>query len=184
MVIKTKQINNIKKIREIYGITQEQIAEAINVNRVTVANWESNASRASSGNLEKLSIFFGVGPEFFYEKELNDNITNILLKNAQRANEIESHSEGKRCKTNEFNSLFSKTSFLQALKKYVFSMKMLLATAEDGTLDDLTTAVLVNKKLGERLESIINLKREEEKAKSEKKEDTLRDLIDKLSNSN
>ena len=63
-------------------------------------------------------------------------------------------------------------------------MKMLLATAEDGTLDDLTTAVLVNKKLGERLESIINLKREEEKAKSEKKEDTLRDLIDKLSNSN
>ena len=184
MVIKMKQINNIKKIREIYGITQEQIAEAINVNRVTVANWESNASRASSGNLEKLSIFFGVGPEFFYEKELNDNITNILLKNAQRANEIESHSEGKRCKANEFNSLFSKTSFLQALKKYVFSMKMLLATAEDGTLDDLTTAVLVNKKLGERLESIINLKREEEKAKSEKKEDTLRDLIDKLSNSN
>ena len=75
MVIKMKQINNIKKIREIYGITQEQIAEAINVNRVTVANWESNASRASSGNLEKLSIFLALAQNFSMKK----NLMTILL---------------------------------------------------------------------------------------------------------
>ena len=40
-------MNNLKLIREIYGATQEQIAEAIGVNRVTVANWEIGASVAS-----------------------------------------------------------------------------------------------------------------------------------------
>ena len=33
-------MNNIKIIREIYGATQEQVAQAIGVNRVTVSNWE------------------------------------------------------------------------------------------------------------------------------------------------
>ena len=61
-------MNNLKQIRELYGATQEQISSAINVNRVTVANWESGNSVASSSNQEKLSIYYGIGPEYFYEK--------------------------------------------------------------------------------------------------------------------
>ena len=38
------EINNLRQIREIYGATQEQVAKAIAVNRVTVANWEAGNS--------------------------------------------------------------------------------------------------------------------------------------------
>ena len=73
-----KKYNNLKQIREIYGATQEQIAEAISVNRVTVANWESGNSVASGSNREKLSIYYGIGPEFFYDKELTEDAKEYL----------------------------------------------------------------------------------------------------------
>ena len=53
------EINNLRQIREIYGATQEQVAKAIAVNRVTVANWEAGNSIASSANREKLSLYYG-----------------------------------------------------------------------------------------------------------------------------
>ena len=71
-------MNNLKQIRELYGATQEQIAQAINVNRVTVANWENGTSVASSSNQEKLSIYYGIGPEYFYEKELDEVAKKIV----------------------------------------------------------------------------------------------------------
>ena len=46
-------MNNLKEIREMYGATQEEIASAIGVNRVTVANWELGKSTPSSANQEK-----------------------------------------------------------------------------------------------------------------------------------
>ena len=65
-------MNNLKNIREIYGITQEEIAKAINVNRATISNWENQEDKkASSASLEKLSLFYGIGPEFFYDEALN-----------------------------------------------------------------------------------------------------------------
>ena len=88
-------MNNLKQIRELYGATQEQIASAINVNRVTVANWESGNSVASSSNQERLSIYYGVGPEYFYEKELDETARQILLNTAAKAREIVVKSDGK-----------------------------------------------------------------------------------------
>ena len=43
-------MNNLKEICELYGSTQKAVASAINVNRVTVANWENGNSTASSSN--------------------------------------------------------------------------------------------------------------------------------------
>ena len=50
-----------EKIREIYGATQEHVANALGVNRVTIANWENSSSIASETNREKLSIRCSVG---------------------------------------------------------------------------------------------------------------------------
>ena len=58
----------------------------------------------------------------------------------------------------------------------MFSMKMLLATADSGELDTLKTAALINKKMGERLEAIIRLREQEEKSD----EPSLFDLIEKI----
>ena len=42
--------NNIKKVREIYGATQEEVAKAIGVNRTTISQWENGSIKASNRN--------------------------------------------------------------------------------------------------------------------------------------
>lgn len=171
-------MNNLKQIRELYGATQEQVAQAINVNRVTVANWESGASVASSSNQEKLSIYYGLGPEYFYEKPLDDEVKMLVVNTSARARELTEKSEGKRIKEQDFQKIFESITFKQAMERYMFSMKMLLATADSGELDKLKTASLINKKMGARLDAIIDLR--EQEANSE--EPSLFDLIGKIEN--
>lgn len=171
-------MNNLKQIRELYGATQEQIAQAINVNRVTVANWESGTSVASSSNREKLSIYYGIGPEYFYEKALDDEARQLVLDTSARAQELAKESEGKRVKEQDFQKMFESITFKQAMEQYMFSMKMLLATADSGELDKLKTAALINKKMGARLDAIIDLR--EQEANSD--EPSLFDLIERVEN--
>ena len=168
-------MNNLKQIRELYGATQEQIAQAINVNRVTVANWESGTSVASNSNQEKLSMYYGIGPEYFYDKELDDDAKQLVLETSARAKEL-AEKEGNRAKEEAFHKVFESITFKQAMEQYMFSMKMLLATADSGELDKLKTATLINKKMGSRLDAIINLREQEEKAG----EPSLLDLIEKV----
>ncbi len=155
-------MNNLKQIREIYGSTQEEIASAINVNRVTVANWENGLSKVSSGNQEKLSIYYGIGPEYFYEKDLSDEVKSMIRNTAAKAKEIEEKTNGERKKSEEFNEMFANLTFDKAMKRYMISMKMLLATADTGELEKLETAALINKKMGDRLDAIIELRKKEE----------------------
>lgn len=169
-------MNNLKRIREIYGITQEEIANAINVNRATISNWENqDLKKASSANLEKLSLFYGIGPEYFYDEELNDTVVEMLRQNAKRQSEIEGNSNGNRKKSQDFHNLFSSTTFDKAIYQYMRSTKLLLATAEEGSLEKLETALKINQKMGARLESIVNIR----KAESSNNE-TLSDLLDSL----
>jgi len=157
-----KIMNNLKQIRDIYGATQEQIAEALAVNRVTVANWESGNSTVSSGNREKLSIYYGIGPEYFYEKELDDVARQMLINSAEKAKSITEQFSGKKNKEDDFHRIFESLTFQEAMSRYMFSMKMLLATADNGELEKLKTASLINKKMGERLDAIIELRKREE----------------------
>lgn len=69
-------------------------------------------------------------------------------------------------------------SFTEAMNRFMFSMKMLLATADHGKLDDLVVAYEINRKMSRRLKAIIDLREEEERAKKDKNEDTLFDLLD------
>ena len=171
-----KKYNNLKQIREIYGATQEQIAEAISVNRVTVANWEAGNSVASSSNREKLSIYYGIGPEFFYDKELTEDAKELIINSANRASEIVSKSNGERNKEADFHNMFESLTFSQALQRYMFSMKLLLATADSGELDKLITASQINEKMGERLKAIIELRQKELSSD----QPSLYDLIEKI----
>ena len=168
--------NNLKQIRELYGATQEQVATAINVNRVTVANWESGNSIASSSNQEKLSIYYGIGPEYFYKKELDDVARQLISDTSEKAREILVHSHGKQVKEEVFHNAFKIMTFKEALNRYMLSMKVLLATADSGELDKLRTAVLINKKMGARLEAIIKLREDE----STGDEPTLYELIEQM----
>lgn len=170
-------MNNIKQIREIYGATQDQIAKALGINRVTVANWESGSSIISNANREKLSLYFGIGPEFFYDKKIDSLAKEMIISTSNKAKQIIRESEGKRNKEDDFNSMFNSITFSEAMHRYMMSMKILLSVSDSGEIDKLETAVKINKKMGARLESILSLRKEE----SDAGEPSLDELLEEFS---
>jgi transcriptional regulator with XRE-family HTH domain len=77
-------INNIKKIRQMYGATQEEVAKAIKINRSTISQCENGVIKASSASLEKLAMFYGISPNSFYEiSDIEDIRKDISIKKAQ-----------------------------------------------------------------------------------------------------
>ena len=159
-----ENFNNMKKIREIYGATQDEIAKVAGVNRSTVSQWENGALKASNTKLEKLSLFYGIGPDSFYEIPEVDQIRReMLIASARRAKEIEAESETKRSKADEFKQLLESITFDDAVSRFMFSMKMMLATADNGDLDALKEAYEITQKLAKRLDAFIRFREEEEK---------------------
>ena len=158
------KFNNLKQIREIYGATQEQIARALSVNRVTVANWESGSTVASNANREKMSIYYGIGPEFFYEQELSEDAKQQILRTAEKERNVVKQSDGHKNKQEDFQRMFRELTFDRIMQDYMISMKKLLAKADDADMDKLRTALTINQKMGKRLESIIKLREEEDGA--------------------
>ena len=122
-------MNNFKNIRELYGATQEEIATAIGVNRVTVANWENDSSKASKGNLERLSIFYGIGPEYFYEVELDEIPKQMIINTAKKAKNIEETSNGNRKKEEESNHEEAKSIPIIAMTANAFTEDVTAALA-------------------------------------------------------
>ena len=72
-------------------------------------------------------------------------------------------------------------SFNEARARFMLAMKLLLSTADDGKLDELELAYEIKQKMAKRLKAIISIRKDEEKAKKEKNEDTLYDLLDSFS---
>lgn len=174
--------NNMKKIREIYGATQDEIAKVAGVNRSTVSQWENGAIKASNTKLEKLSLFYGIGPESFYElSEVDETRRDMLIASAQKAKEVEAASEAKRNKADEFKQLLESVTFTEARSRFMFAMKLLLATADSAELEDLKVAYQITQKMAKRLDAFIHIREEEEKAKKENNEETLFDILDSFS---
>lgn len=101
----------------------------------------------------------------------------MLINNGRHQRDVEQQSNGEHLKSDDFSRLFSSITFDTAVKRYMNATKLLLATADEGSLEKLETALKINKKMGARLESIVNIR----KAESANNEETLFDLIDSLS---
>lgn len=166
-------INNIRLIREIYGATQSDIATVLGVNRVTLAKWEKDLeNRVSPSILEKMSLFFGIGPECFYEMELDEDRKQMIVNSSNRAKQIDTEKQTK--KEDHYKQIFSNTTFDQAISKYMFAMKMLLALSGEGKVEDLKIVHQINEKMNARLGAMIKVKEQESG-------DSISELVDKLS---
>jgi transcriptional regulator with XRE-family HTH domain len=173
MLIGGIAMNNIRLIREIYGATQSEIATVLGVNRVTISKWENDLdNKISPSLLEKLSLFYGIGPECFYDLELDDQRKQMLVNNSKKAKEIEEANHTK--KEDKFNELFSTTTFDEAIARYMIAMKVLLALSEDGKLEDLKIVHQINEKMNARLNAII-------KSREKETGESISELVDKLS---
>lgn len=176
-----KNINNMKKIREIYGTTQEEIAKVAGVTRSTVSQWETGSIKATNTKLEKLSLFYGIGPEYFYEEEMDDTAKGMVIDSSNKEKEIAQASKEHRNKADEFAKMLEGTTFIQARGKFMFAMKMLLATADYGELEDLKVAYQITEKMAQRLKAFIEIREQEEEEKSKNDQATLFDLLDTYS---
>lgn len=129
-------------------------------------------NKVSQSVLEKISLFFGIGPECFYDMELDEERKQMIVNSSNKAKQIDTTSKTK--KEEHFKELFSNTTFDQAISKYMVAMKMLLALSDEGKVEDLNIVHQINEKMNARLDAIIKVKEQE-------KGDSISELVDKLS---
>lgn len=61
-----EKIYNLRKDK---GLSQEELAEKLNVARFTVSRWETNAAQPTAENIKFLCGFFGVTSAYFFDNE-------------------------------------------------------------------------------------------------------------------
>lgn len=71
---------NIIKLRKLYKITQEELAEIANVSRSAVSQWEGGFSEPRMGAIERIAMHFGLRKSHIIEDGGMDLIDPITLK--------------------------------------------------------------------------------------------------------
>ena len=70
--------NSIKKLREEKGMTQDELAEKLNVTRQAVSNWETGKTQPDIETLTKLAEIFDVSVErIIYGSERKERIIHV-----------------------------------------------------------------------------------------------------------
>lgn len=67
---------NILKLRKEKKLSQEELAEKVNVTRQTISNWELGETQPSPEQLKQLSIIFNVS----VDNLLDNNVDNIIIE--------------------------------------------------------------------------------------------------------
>ena len=70
-------VENLKRLRQMNHLTQQQIADLININRGSYSNWEKGKREPSFNNLVKLAEFFNVSVDKLLDVKIEDNQTAI-----------------------------------------------------------------------------------------------------------
>ena len=78
---------NLKKIRELSGFTQEQIAKSIGIERSTYSNYEGGTREVPYDILERLSNLFGCEPFILFEDNIQTD--NEIMATAFRLSDLE-----------------------------------------------------------------------------------------------
>jgi transcriptional regulator with XRE-family HTH domain len=172
---KSKRKNNLKYMREIYGATQEEIAERLDVSRVSISNWENGAGgKMSRVNQEKLSNLYGLGPEFFYDRDIDNDAKNVIIetRNKARYNEQEFDMQ----KEEKLQTLFKSYSFKDAVENYMYAMKIVIALADSCSLHELELAYKINEQMSKRLTAAFETRKQDLE-----KGDEIQSLFKKLS---
>ena len=77
----------LKEARQICGLTQESVAEELNVSRQTISNWENDKTIIDSHSLIRLADFYQISlDELCGRKKIpvykNSKIKSMILANA------------------------------------------------------------------------------------------------------
>ena len=70
--------DKIREARKAAGLTQRQLAEAINVSNTSISNWEKGLSRPDPDTIQNLCWALDVQPNYFFGAESRISPDNIL----------------------------------------------------------------------------------------------------------
>lgn len=77
--------NKIRKYRKESGLTQEQLAEKINVTKSRVSNWEQGINRPDADIIGNICRSLNVSPSDLLDVHLTDDELNVHEKNVIKA---------------------------------------------------------------------------------------------------
>jgi transcriptional regulator with XRE-family HTH domain len=88
--------NRIKKYREDFNLSQEQLAQMVNITRPSISNWENGKSEPSSSQLYKLSEIFKTSMDDILGKSANKKTvvvvdTSALIKRPLLIGELDNY---------------------------------------------------------------------------------------------
>ena len=69
----------LKEIRKKFGLSQEQLAEIINVSRQAITKWETDAGLPDTENLKELSRIFEISIDYLLDN--NNELPLLVMKN-------------------------------------------------------------------------------------------------------
>ena len=72
--------NRIQEQRKLNGLTQEQLAEKLNVSRQSISKWESNQSFPEIDRIILMSEIFNVSTDYLLKEKTNDYSKNSISK--------------------------------------------------------------------------------------------------------
>ena len=155
-----KKNNTLKYIRNLYGATQDEVANIVGVTRATISNWENNNGSIPPIALEKLSLFFGIAPEYFYDTNIstNEGVKLNITNTSKTQRELESLGKNR---VDDFKKVFEDKSFKSHILSYMTTTKILLSCADSATLEELQLIKEINTKLGKRIDMFMKIKEEE-----------------------
>lgn len=70
----------IKEIRKRFDLSQEQLAEIINVSRQTITKWETGVGLPDVSNLQELSKVFGVTVDYLLDDDRNLPVLSMRIE--------------------------------------------------------------------------------------------------------
>lgn len=97
----------IKAIRKTRGLSQQQLADLMDVTRSTISNWECSRRHPHINELEELSNKLNVSLEYF--KEGGDDVKELLAKASQVFNDKNVSSQEKANIYKELMKIYLKT---------------------------------------------------------------------------
>ena len=73
-------MNRLKKLRESRGITRVELAELMNVTKLTILNWEHGTHEIKGSNAKKLADHFDVSIPYLLGYDTDDKFSELITK--------------------------------------------------------------------------------------------------------
>lgn len=73
-------MNRLKQLRKSRGMTRVELAELMNVTKLTILNWEHGTHEIKGSNAKKLADHFGVSIPYLLGYDTNNTFSELIVK--------------------------------------------------------------------------------------------------------